>query len=141
MGLVVITKLTHFGERHVRAGNFDVYTSGKFPDSSVSWSLYYGRRKLTDYLGGYAVDPNNADRIVFSSDDKYNGNKSVCGTFLYDATTRRSVLLREWVVVVKRDYHYSTSDSPRSACCRISAHGIFLPLIRTVSGSNASRVT
>ena len=93
--LVIVAERMHFGERHVRAGNFDVYASrGTLPDTHTSSSLYYGRQELTDYLNGYAVDPNNADRIVFSSDDHYNGDKSVCGTFLYDGKTRMSVLLR-----------------------------------------------
>ena len=47
-------------------------------------------------MNEYAVDPNNPDRIIFSSDDIYHGNESVCGTFLYNGEARQLIQLRPW---------------------------------------------
>lgn len=82
--LVVLGTFTHIFDNHERVGNFDIYSNPKIPDSSVQSALYYKRYLLAERLNDYSVDPNNADRILFSSDDVFHGAEGRCGTFLYD---------------------------------------------------------
>jgi hypothetical protein len=84
----VLTIFTHVFDKHERAGQFDIYTNPKVPDSSIHSALYYKRHRLTEKLNSYSVDPNNADRILFSSDDVFHGSEGLCGTFLYDGQSR-----------------------------------------------------
>jgi hypothetical protein len=60
--------------------------------SSVHSTLFYKRHRLTETLNGYYVDPNNPDRILFSS-DSYD---SPCGTFLYEGQSKQLTRLRSW---------------------------------------------
>src|SRR3954470_3617086 len=95
--LVAIAMVTHLGQQRNRDGHFDVYSKGKsVSDMSVSSDLYYRRRRLTDRLNRYAVDPNDPDRVVFSSDDAFHGAKSGAGTFLYDGNTNEWMRRRGW---------------------------------------------
>jgi hypothetical protein len=94
--MLVLTIFTHVFANHERAGRFDIYTNPKVPDSSVHSALYYKRHRLTEWLNSYSVDPNNADRILFSSDDVFHGSEGLCGTFLYDGQSRKLTPLRRW---------------------------------------------
>lgn len=96
IAVVQIADFIHFGDKHERAGHFDIYTTPKAADQHVSSALYYSRHRLTGYLNEYAVDPNNPNRIIFSSDDIYHRNESVCGTFLYNGEAGQLVRLRPW---------------------------------------------
>jgi hypothetical protein len=87
---------THIFDNHERAGHFDIYSNSKVPDSSVQSALYYKRHLLTGRLNGYYLDPNNPDRILFSSDDIFHGTKGSCGTFLYDGLSKQLTRLRRW---------------------------------------------
>src|SRR5216683_2408568 len=91
----VLTIFTHVFDKHERAGQFDIYTNPKVPDSSIHSALYK-RHRLTEKLNSYSVDPNNADRILFSSDDVFHGSEGLCGTFLYDGQSRKLTPLRRW---------------------------------------------
>jgi hypothetical protein len=62
----------------------------------VQSALYYKRHLLTGRLNGYYLDPNNPDRILFSSDDIFHGTKGSCGTFLYDGLSKQLTRLRRW---------------------------------------------
>jgi hypothetical protein len=98
---VVLTMLalaifTHIFDNHERAGHFDIYSNPKVPDSSVSSALYYKQHRLSERLNGYSVDPNNPDRILFSSDDIFHGSEGLCGTFLYDGQSKKLTRLRPW---------------------------------------------
>lgn len=97
VAVVQIADFFHVGDKHERTGHFDIYTSSKaVPDLSVSSALYDSRRRLTDHLTAYSVDPNNPDRIIFSSDDVYHAKESVCGTFYYDRQAMKLIQLRPW---------------------------------------------
>jgi hypothetical protein len=89
---VLLATFTHVFENHERVGHFDVYRNPKAADSSVHSTLYYKRHRLTETLNGYYVDPNNPDRILFSS-DSYD---SPCGTFLYEGKSKQLTRLRPW---------------------------------------------
>lgn len=93
---VQIAEFFRFFDKHDRAGRFDIYTSPKASDQHVSSALYYSRHRLTNYLNDYSVDPNNPDRIIFSSDDIYDSKESICGTFLYNGESRQLIQLRPW---------------------------------------------
>jgi hypothetical protein len=90
---------THVFDNHERAGHFDIYTNSKAPDSSVQSALYYKRHQLTGRLNSYYLDPNNSDRILFSSDDIFHGAEALCGTFLYDGQSKQLTRLRRWPYV------------------------------------------
>jgi hypothetical protein len=94
--MLVLTIFTHIFDNHERAGQFDIYTNPKVPDSSVHSALYYKRHRLTERLNSYSVDPNNVDRILFSSDDVFHGSEGLCGTFLYDGQSGKLTPLRPW---------------------------------------------
>jgi hypothetical protein len=102
LGLIIsavfLAIFTHLFDNHERVGHFDIYTNPKVPDSSVHSALYYRRRRLTERLNGYHVDPNNPDRILFSSDD--DGREGPCGSFLYDGRVAQLTRLRRWPYAV-----------------------------------------
>lgn len=140
--IVQIVGFLHLGNKHERAGHFDIYTTPKAAGQHVSSALYYSRHRLTDYLNEYAVDPNNPDRIIFSSDDVYHGNESVCGTFLYDGEARQLIQLRPWPYASRS---ISWSSDSRSilldrATIRELATGREVDLTEFVSKKNGERV-
>jgi hypothetical protein len=142
VAMVEVASFFHFGDKHVRAGRFDIYTTPKAADQQVSSALYYSRHRLTDSLNEYAVDPNNPDRIIFSSDDIYHRNESVCGTFLYNGEARQLIQLRPWPYAGR-----SISWSPDSrsilldrATIRELATGREVDLTAFVSKKNGERV-
>ncbi|HXJ45445.1 MAG TPA: hypothetical protein VNK47_02130 [Candidatus Dormibacteraeota bacterium] len=94
--MLVPAIFTHIFDNHERAGHFDIYSNPKVPDSSVSSALYYKRHRLSERLNGYSVDPNNPDRILFSSDDAFHGGDELCGTFVYDGQSNKLTRLRPW---------------------------------------------
>jgi hypothetical protein len=96
VAVVVLGIFTHVFDRHERVGHFDIYTNPKVPDSSVQSALYYKWHLLTDRLNGYDLDPNNLDRILFSSDDVFHGTEGLCGTYLYDGRSKQLTRLRRW---------------------------------------------
>ena len=87
---------THVFDNRERAGHFDIYTNSKAPDSSVQSALYYKGHQVTGRVSSYSLDPNNPDRILFSSDDIFHGSEGLCGTFLYDGQSRQLTRLRRW---------------------------------------------
>src|SRR3954454_5137117 len=93
IGIGVFTPLL---DNHTQVGHFDVYTGSKQADSSVQSTLYYKHHLLTRRLTNYSLDPNNPDRILFSSDDISHGVDGACGTLLYDGRSRQLTTLRPW---------------------------------------------
>lgn len=55
---------------------------------------------MTERLNSYGVDPNNPDRILFSSDDVFHGHDGLCGSFLYDGRSKQLTRLRRWPYAV-----------------------------------------
>jgi hypothetical protein len=80
--MLVLGIFTHIFDNHERAGHFDIYSNSKVADSSVQSALYYKRHLLTGRLNGYDQDPNNPDRVLFSTDDIFHGTEG-SWTFLY----------------------------------------------------------
>jgi|tagenome__1003787_1003787.scaffolds.fasta_scaffold20773502_2 hypothetical protein len=93
IGIGVFTPLL---DNHTQVGHFDVYTGSKQADSSVQSTLYYKHHLLTRRLNNYSLDPNDPDRILFSSDDIFHGVDGACGTLLYDGRSRQLTTLRPW---------------------------------------------
>jgi hypothetical protein len=94
--VLVLGIFTHVFDNHERAGHFDIYSNSKHADSSVQSALYYKRNQLTGRVNSYYLDPNNPDRILFSSDDIFHGPEALCGTFLYDGQSKQLTRLRRW---------------------------------------------
>jgi len=92
--LIGLTVFTHVFENHERVGNFHVYWDQKHADSTPHSSLYYKRHLLTTRVTGYELDPNDPDRISFSSDDIFHGVNAACGTLLYDGRSGQLTTLR-----------------------------------------------
>jgi len=138
--LVCLAVFTHVFDNHRREGHFDVYSNPKTVDSSVHSSLYYGRHRLSQELGGAAVDPNDPDRILFSSDDIYHG-KGQCGTFLYNGQSKEITLIRRWPVAVmwSPNSQYLVLDPLRPSLLEF-ATGKELDLTNTVSREDGDRV-
>jgi hypothetical protein len=70
-------------EKVTPVGRFEIRSEAKgLPDSHPHSSLRYKGRTLTSRLGGYHLDPTNANRLLFTADSEVEGEP--CGTFLYD---------------------------------------------------------
>jgi hypothetical protein len=102
VALVILATFTHFGDRRERVGHFDVYTSPRVPDSSARSALYYKRHLLTENVNSYALDPNNPDRILFTSSDVFHGIdiRIPCGTFLYEGRSKQLTRIRRWPAAI-----------------------------------------
>jgi hypothetical protein len=76
-------------------GGFEIRSEQKgLPDSHSRSSLRYKRTVLTSRLGGYHLDPQDADRILLTSDREFKDDP--CGTFLYDGRSNQWRQLAQW---------------------------------------------